>query len=369
MNRGTYSESSVLHEILRGKRIDRPVLLVVAHPDDESVGAASRLALMPEAHILLMTDGAPVDPVTRNRQSPQRLAYRDQRRREFRSAMRLVGLHSSFSSLDIIDQQSHRHLPELVEHCLWLLRALKPALVLTHPYEGGHPDHDSAAFVVSTALQLLARTRPKGSEEPLPEVAEMAFYSRTQEHGKRVELKGPKNRGNDPSTSSKRPGVDKQPKSTGRADTSFSIGATGSTRSSQSARSTDSTPSTGLTRPTGSSRSTGETEARPQDDEMLVGEFRHGSAGITLRLSEEEQALRSALLEAYPSQRGILSLFSRKIECFRPAPSYNFSLPPHAGRPLYEYKDWGNYEEWQKAVHGYLRDFELAGPAALRGRQ
>ena len=46
--------------------------------------------------------------------------------------------------------------------------------VLTHPYEGGHPDHDSVAFCVRAAVRLLAR----GGGGDAPEVAEMAFYHR-----------------------------------------------------------------------------------------------------------------------------------------------------------------------------------------------
>jgi LmbE family N-acetylglucosaminyl deacetylase len=42
--------------------------------------------------------------------------------------------------------------------------------VLTHPYEGGHPDHDAVAFCVRAAVSLLAR----GGDAPV--VAEMAFY-------------------------------------------------------------------------------------------------------------------------------------------------------------------------------------------------
>jgi LmbE family N-acetylglucosaminyl deacetylase len=32
-----------------------------------------------------------------------------------------------------------------------LIKELHPAAILTHPYEGGHPDHDAAAFVVHAA--------------------------------------------------------------------------------------------------------------------------------------------------------------------------------------------------------------------------
>src|SRR3954452_23166281 len=34
---------------------------------------------------------------------------------------------------------------------------LKPEVILTHPYEGGHSDHDSTAFAVHLAAGILAR--------------------------------------------------------------------------------------------------------------------------------------------------------------------------------------------------------------------
>jgi len=38
---------------------------------------------------------------------------------------------------------------------------VRPRAVITHAYEGGHPDHDAAAFVAAHALQLMAAvTRP-----------------------------------------------------------------------------------------------------------------------------------------------------------------------------------------------------------------
>jgi LmbE family N-acetylglucosaminyl deacetylase len=43
--------------------------------------------------------------------------------------------------------------------------------VITHPYEGGHPDHDACAFAVQWAVSLLERTG-----QPAPRRLEFASY-------------------------------------------------------------------------------------------------------------------------------------------------------------------------------------------------
>src|SRR2546430_865373 len=50
-----------------------------------------------------------------------------------------------------------------------ILEREKPQAVITHAYEGGHPDHDAAAFAVHAACRLMG--------EP-PAILEMALYHR-----------------------------------------------------------------------------------------------------------------------------------------------------------------------------------------------
>ena len=45
--------------------------------------------------------------------------------------------------------------------------------MLTHPYEGGHPDHDTCAFAVHTALRVLSGSSVSVA---LPPVVEAPFY-------------------------------------------------------------------------------------------------------------------------------------------------------------------------------------------------
>lgn len=87
---------------------------MVAHPDDETIGPGSRFPRL-DATVVQMTDGAPR------------------------------------------------------ERCWWGApecpdREARPEVILIHPYEGGHPDHDAAAFAVHVVGRLLERER---GEPPL----------------------------------------------------------------------------------------------------------------------------------------------------------------------------------------------------------
>jgi LmbE family N-acetylglucosaminyl deacetylase len=52
-------------------------------------------------------------------------------------------------------------------------RTLSTELILTHAYEGGHPDHDAAAFICHAAAELHAR-----EGLPKPWIVEMPLYRR-----------------------------------------------------------------------------------------------------------------------------------------------------------------------------------------------
>lgn len=149
------------------------VALVVAHPDDETIGAGALLGRLPDAHVVHLTDGAPRDPWFASRAGcADRAAYARLRRAELESALGLAGVGPGrLYALGAIDQEAARELVRLAEALAGFLDRLRPALVLTHPYEGGHPDHDAAAFAAHAAIRLLARD---GADAP--QIAEMAFY-------------------------------------------------------------------------------------------------------------------------------------------------------------------------------------------------
>jgi LmbE family N-acetylglucosaminyl deacetylase len=57
------------------------------------------------------------------------------------------------------DQETAFALAEVTSWIERLLRSLEPDLVLTHPYEGGHPDHDACAYAVQRAVRNRSQAR------------------------------------------------------------------------------------------------------------------------------------------------------------------------------------------------------------------
>jgi LmbE family N-acetylglucosaminyl deacetylase len=134
------------------------VTFVVAHPDDEVIGAGGTLLpRCPNCAIIHVTDGAPAN--LRDASSTGFIArhdYSNARRHEAAEALALAGISTGqIVDLEVADQQSSFELVDLARLLADRLRRIAPHVVITHPYEGGHPDHDSTAFAVHAARQLL----------------------------------------------------------------------------------------------------------------------------------------------------------------------------------------------------------------------
>jgi len=136
-----------------------PVLLVAAHPDDEVIGAGAHLAFWRDVSVAHVTDGAPRNHLyTPDATFPDRAAYAAVRRKEAQDALAIAGIAADhIVDLAFVDQEAAFHLHEIAERIAALIAAIRPAVIVTHAYEGGHPDHDSTCFAVHAARQIVAR--------------------------------------------------------------------------------------------------------------------------------------------------------------------------------------------------------------------
>jgi LmbE family N-acetylglucosaminyl deacetylase len=147
--------------------------IVVAHPDDEAIGAGALMRELPDLVVAHVTDGAPkpVDAARRNGHGT-REEYARARREEVVSALGLVGIAArQIKCLGFVDGEAALRLVEVSYAVAGLLDELRPEVVLTHPYEGGHTDHDATAFAVHLACGVLRR---EGVSAPI--VLELTSY-------------------------------------------------------------------------------------------------------------------------------------------------------------------------------------------------
>jgi LmbE family N-acetylglucosaminyl deacetylase len=127
------------------------IAVVAAHPDDEALFAATLMRRAGELVLIHLTDGAPADGEEAARAgfvTPE--AYATARRMELDRALDALGVRPRARlAYGLTDQETIFGLPELVER---LARDLEGCdAVVTHAYEGGHPDHDAAAAAVQIA--------------------------------------------------------------------------------------------------------------------------------------------------------------------------------------------------------------------------
>lgn len=165
-----------------GTALEQPrVLVMVAHPDDEAIGAGALLAELRDSIVVHATDGAPNDDrVARRRGFANRDAYAEARRAEVVKALGLAGLDESrIRCLGFVDGETTFRLVELCHAVIDVLLGHDPDIVLTHPYEGGHTDHDATAFAVHLACGILRR---EGVRAPV--ILELTSYHNRK--GKRM---------------------------------------------------------------------------------------------------------------------------------------------------------------------------------------
>ncbi len=153
------------------------VLVVMAHPDDEVLAVGARMHRMGGCRFVCVTDGAPENGADARAHGFRSLEqYRASRRSELEAALELAGLPVSSAAELLLedgtrvpDQGAAGRLVEVARAVGRHLRDLHPQVVLTHPYEGGHPDHDATSFAVWAAVHGIAT-------EKRPVVVESVAY-------------------------------------------------------------------------------------------------------------------------------------------------------------------------------------------------
>jgi LmbE family N-acetylglucosaminyl deacetylase len=150
----------------------RRVALVVAHPDDEAIGVGGQLNRLHGVTAIHATDGAPRTPGNAAEHGFASAAeYAFARACELERMMMLGGVPiADRFAIGLADQQAALNLTRLARSLARLFEQRAVDIVLTHAFEGGHPDHDAVAFAVHAAAELRKR---QGSEVG---IIEMPFY-------------------------------------------------------------------------------------------------------------------------------------------------------------------------------------------------
>lgn len=150
--------------------------VIVAHPADEVVGAGCLISKLIDVTILHVTDGAPCDMHDAEAAGfRKRSDYAQARRRECLAALAIANVpEDRVVEFAVIDQCAAHDLPDLTKRITKFLQQSGADIVVTHPYEGAHPDHDATAFATHAALRLMKENgfRP-------PALFEMALHPST----------------------------------------------------------------------------------------------------------------------------------------------------------------------------------------------
>jgi N-acetylglucosamine malate deacetylase 2 len=148
-------------------------MVVVAHPDDETIALGARMERLGETHFVHVTDGAPRNEEDSRAHGFKTLdEYRQARDQELSGMFCEAGLQwVNRTCLNFRDQEASLNLAAITRQVAQHVAEDEPEIIFTHPYEGGHPDHDACAFAVHHAV---AMNRARGGGRPL--VIEASFY-------------------------------------------------------------------------------------------------------------------------------------------------------------------------------------------------
>jgi LmbE family N-acetylglucosaminyl deacetylase len=147
-------------------------IVVAAHPEDETIGLGATMASSEKLTVLYLTTVCPGDHVWRAPLIAPADELCSDPHEELRCAMKLAGVDPQrVRSLRIGEAAATETLVSLTRSMIDEIQRIAPPVVITHAYEGGHPDHDAVAFIVHAAAAMLER---EGNRVPV--VAEMTSW-------------------------------------------------------------------------------------------------------------------------------------------------------------------------------------------------
>jgi N-acetylglucosamine malate deacetylase 2 len=164
---------TVFDALARQHAVDAKVMIVVAHPDDETIGMGAQLCRFRDALLMQVTDGAPQNGIDAAAHGFRSTAdYAAARGRELRAALEEGDAHGVRTNIvGIPDQEACFKLFSLTARVAEQLRADRPEVIFVQPYEGGHPDHDAASFATRAACRLI-----ESETGSAPAIIEMTGY-------------------------------------------------------------------------------------------------------------------------------------------------------------------------------------------------
>jgi len=152
--------------------------VVVAHHDDEVAGMGAQFLKFGEVYFIHVTDGAARDMADAAKHGFDcRAAYASARQKEFASALQIANIDQNrIIDVGIADKEASLNMPHICRELVEILMYIGPQIVFTHPYEGGHPDHDATVLALKAALRQIAKN-------DLNEIAVFEFTSYFDDNG------------------------------------------------------------------------------------------------------------------------------------------------------------------------------------------
>jgi N-acetylglucosamine malate deacetylase 2 len=136
------------------------LLVLAAHPDDESIGCGVLLQRVTSALVVFAVDGAPAG-YGFERKFGTLQNYSEER---FKEAARALSCLPDCSFLRLKrrdgsyfpDRRLFEHLEEAAASLTAIVQEFSPDAIVSHAYEGGHIDHDACSFLARHAADELS---------------------------------------------------------------------------------------------------------------------------------------------------------------------------------------------------------------------